>query len=62
MQDDKREYDITNRVTDNDLRTVFRHSRTHEAAINHMMNDLDCKKSEAIRLIIEEWLYHIAGK
>ncbi|MCK4814201.1 hypothetical protein KA005_00400 [bacterium] len=62
MQDDKRQYDITNRVADNDLKTVFRHNSIHKAAIDHMINEAGCKKSEAVRMIIEEWLYYVAGK
>lgn len=62
LSEDKRKYDNSNRITDNTITTVFRHNSVHTSAIKHMMEEYDCKKSEAIRMIIEEWLYYVAGK
>ena len=48
--------------TDNEKRTIFRHGEIHEQAIQHVMDTEFVSRSEAVRTIIEEWLYHVASK
>lgn len=55
-------HNISKRTIKNPLRTIFRHGEIHEKAIEHAMELNLSDKSEALRMIVEEWLYYVAGK
>ena len=58
MQNDS----ISKRLVKNPLRTIFRHGEIHEKAIEHAMELNLSDRSEALRTIVEEWLYYVAGR
>ena len=58
----KREYSSSNRVVSKPYKLSYRHSNITKQAIETAMKMYNITKSEALDLIIEEWLYHIAGK
>ena len=47
---------------DNNKMTSFRHGEFHDKIIKHAMDINLETKSEAIRTILEEWLYYVASK
>lgn len=50
------------RETKKPYKLSYRHTDVTKQAIETAMKMYNITKSEALDLIIEEWLYHIAGK
>jgi len=62
MQDEKRKYDNSNRTTVKSHKLSYRYNTTIKNAIDMAMKTNNMTKSEALDMIIEEWLYYVAGK
>ena len=62
MQDEKRTYDNSNRTTAKAHKLSYRYNTTIKKAIDVAMKTNNMSKSEALDMIIEEWLYYVAGK
>ena len=58
----KREYDNSNRKVAKPYKLSYRHSNIIKQAIEAAMDMDNTTKSEALDMIIEEWLYYVAGK
>ncbi len=62
MQDEKRIYDNSNRSKSKAHKLSYRYNTTIKNAIDVAMKMNNMTKSEALDMIIEEWLYYVAGK
>jgi len=58
----KRKYNNNNRNVAKPYKLSYRHSDIVKQAIEAAMEMYNITKSEALDLIIEEWLYYVAGK